>query len=72
MLRTSGWFWVCRAHQSLCMQLAAGADVPEWVQFANNTQYGFSTMVANRTDLDVQFIRADNGQVMDQLHMRKQ
>lgn len=52
--------------------VATGASAPGWVQFANDTQYGYANIVANHTHLDLNFIRADNAQVMDQLQLQKQ
>ena len=56
----------------LWAQVATGASAPGWVQFANDTQYGYANIVANHTHLDLNFIRADNAQVMDQLQLQKQ
>ena len=51
--------------------VAQGADVPEWVAFANDTQYGFATIEASDSHLRWEFLRSDDGSVLDEFQLTK-
>ena len=51
--------------------VAQGADVPAWVAFANDTRYGFATIEASDSELRWQFLRSDDGSVLDEFTLTK-
>ena len=51
--------------------IAEGADIPNWVEYADNATYGFGMIDATKSTFHFQFVRSDGRGVLDEFTLHK-